>query len=300
MNPSGTAYGACLRTVRTARAVRAALAVGLLSGLAGGGFAVGTAYASEVRAPVPSAACGRPDSRDFPISSRVYGGPATYSTGGDWQTWQLELRNTTAAACEDVHPVIVLTDAHRALRPERIRLEFRDPAGGWRPVPFESTDHDEQIGVFGVGEEKGAGDGGRGEGAGGGLTVPGKGTMTVQMRMRFERGTPADRITANVTTVQRRGTDGEWIGQSGDYRFDVRPGAPAPAAPMTPAMPGLPSFLGTPPGGPHPHHRDPTAPSELAATGHGSLFGIGAMVAGLLAGGVVLVAAARRLRRLRR
>ncbi|UQA95234.1 hypothetical protein [Streptomyces halobius] len=316
-----------VRTARSARAVHAGLAVGLLSGLLGADFTFGTAHASAQgrlhgpapgRAPVPSAACGRPDSPDFPISSRVHGGPATYSSGGGWQTWQLQLRNTTAAACEDVHPIVVLTDARRALRPERIRLEFRDPAdGGWRPVPFESTDHDEQIGVFGKegkdeaeekveGEEKGGGaekEGralGTGGRAGGGLTVPGKGTLSVPMRMRFEQGTPADRVTANVTTVQRRGSDGEWIGQSGDYRFDIRPGAPAPAAPMTPAMPGLPSFLGTPPGEPHPS-QDPTSSSELAATGRGSLFGLGALFAGLLAGGAVLIATARLLRhRLRR
>ncbi|TJZ55988.1 hypothetical protein FCH28_12025 [Streptomyces piniterrae] len=295
--------GARLRTARGARTVRAAcavFAVGLLSGLVGGGLTVGRAYASTVRAPGPAAACGRPDSPEFPIASRVSGGPAVYSAGGDWQTWRLELRNTTTAACEDVHPVVVLTDTQRVLRPARIRLEFRDTAGGWRPVPFEATDLDEQIGVFGKGDEKGEEKRG---GVGRGLTVPGKGTLTVPVRMRFEPGTSAERITANVTTVQRRGSDGEWIGQSGDYRFAVRPSASAPATPMTPmtpmtpATPGRPPQPGTSPGGPQRPPRAPAESPELAATGHGSLFGIGVMVAGLLAGGVVLVAAARGLRR---
>ncbi|MFF4698494.1 hypothetical protein [Streptomyces chattanoogensis] len=270
---------------RHPRTVRKALAVGLLGGVLGTTTALGAARAEA--SPLDPLSCGRPDSPDFPLASRVYGGPAAYRAGGDWRTWRLELRNTTGAACEDIHPVVVLAAARHGLRPERIRLEYRDPAGGdWRPVPFEATDRDEQIGVF---AKRGA------DGARGGLSVPANGTVTVPVRLRFAPDTAPDRITATVTTVQRRGSDGEWAGQSGGYRFAVQEADSAPASPE--ALPRTrpetspDAFPGTsaPPA--------PAAPPELAATAQGPARALALLAAGLFTGGALLRAGARRLRR---
>ncbi|MFI9046685.1 hypothetical protein [Streptomyces sp. NPDC053427] len=297
----GTAY----RTARTA------LAAGLLAGVLGTtAAALATAQPAGPapepgvpHGPVPTVSCGRPDSPSFPIDSRVHGGPATYQAGGDWETWQLELRNTTDAVCEDVHPVVVLTAARPGLRPERIRLEYRDPAGGdWRPVPFEATDHEEQIGVFAKSAESGGGE--RGRAPGGGLAVPANGTVTLPIRLRFAAGTAPGPVTANVTTVQRRGSDGEWIGQSGDYRFTVRPAASAaPASPESaapPEAPGAPESApspeapGVPESAPSP---ESVAPRELAATAQGPVRALALAAAGLFVAGALLLAGARRLRR---
>ncbi|MFG2892681.1 hypothetical protein [Streptomyces sp. NPDC048248] len=332
---TGTAHpgrAGCRRGVRGAGPARGALTTGLSAALLAGvaatlGAAPAAAHATPAaasaretaaHAPVPSVSCGRPDSVHFPIDSRVTGGQRAYPAGGNWQTWKLELRNTTDAACKDVHPVVVVLAAHRGLRSGQIHLEFRDPAGGgWRPVPFESTERDEQVGVFGKGADGGAGGSPAERAAGRGVTVPAKGTTVLPVRMRFAPDTPQGDLTAKVTTMQRRGSDGEWVGQSDDYRFAVRPRdaspAPAPGVPTAPAAsaaPGLPLLpkaptsppLSLPPRAPAspdvtPAPHEPTPPSELATTGHAPVFGFGALGAGLLLSGGVLLAWARRLRR---
>ncbi|WP_407552852.1 hypothetical protein QOM21_23190 [Streptomyces sp. Pv4-95] len=333
---TGTAHpgrSGCRRGVRGAGPARGVLTAGLFAALLAGaaatlGAAPAAAHAptpadtsartAAAHAPVPSVSCGRPDSTRFPIDSRVAGGQRAYPAGGGWQTWKLELRNTTDAACEDVHPVVVLVAAHRGLRSGQIHLEFRDPAGGgWRPVPFESTERDEQVGVFGKGADGGAGGSPAERAAGRGVTVPAKGTTALPVRMRFAPDTPQGDLTAKVTTMQRRGSDGEWVGQSDDYRFAVRPRgtshAPTPGAPTAPSAssaPGMPlpplapsrPALSLPPQASvspdaTPATHEPTPPSELATTGHAPVFGFGALGAGLLLSGGVLLAWARRLRR---
>ncbi|MEU9114177.1 hypothetical protein AB0D04_20930 [Streptomyces sp. NPDC048483] len=305
MHPPGarrprTVRKALSRTAALAghRAARGALAVGLLSG------ALGTTAAALAPAhgPVPTVFCGRPDSTDFPLASRVYGGPATYPAGGGWRTWRLELRNTTDAVCEDVHPVVVLAAAHHGLRPGRIRLEYRDPADGdWRAVPFEATDHEEQVGVFAKsggtaepGEPGGSGERGSGRAPGGGLSVPAKGTLAVPVRLRFAPETVPDRITATVTTVQRRGSDGEWIGQSVPYPFAVRAGRSGRSEESGEA--GRPDASSAP----LPPEKTPAAPvppQELAATAQGPVRPLSLAAAALLAAGGLALAGARRLRR---
>lgn len=72
----------------------------------------------------PRPTCAAPDTRDFPIKTRIHGGPATYDVGGDFRTWYIDLTNTTAHSCGDIHPIVVLVDAKRVLRPGQARLEF--------------------------------------------------------------------------------------------------------------------------------------------------------------------------------
>ncbi|MFD7711268.1 hypothetical protein [Streptomyces sp. NPDC059786] len=177
-------------------ALAAALACGPLSH---------TARADDIPAPTP--ACAGPDSRVFPLTTRVHGGPDGYEPGGGDGTWYLDLTNTTARPCANIHPVVVLVDDHRTLRPSQVRLEFYD---GSRPhaVPLVRTEDDELIGVF---------DGGRP-----GVTVgPGR-TRTVKVRLSVtSAATAPNGVVANAAVVQRREDDGDWVGQSNDYRFRI-------------------------------------------------------------------------------
>ncbi|WP_392841080.1 hypothetical protein [Streptomyces sp. LN500] len=208
------------------------------------GLALGLAAASVVPAVVlggPSAAatpvpalsvtadqqptCGTPTAGDFPITTRIHGGPARYASGGGYGTWFLDLTNTTSESCRSIHPVLVLTDEDRKLTSDQIQLEFSDQA---QPdvehrVAWETTDRDEHIGVFG------------GDGADDfdGFTVPAGRTVTVEVRMAFTSDTGPGRITVNAAIVQRqRGAsadsgrmqpkdDGDWVGESDDYLFSV-------------------------------------------------------------------------------
>ncbi|GAA4938009.1 hypothetical protein GCM10023237_70240 [Streptomyces coeruleoprunus] len=43
------------------------------------------------------------------------------------------------------------------------------------------------------------------------------------VRLGFTADARPDQVTANAAIVQRRGDDGEWVGESGDYRFAVVP-----------------------------------------------------------------------------
>jgi hypothetical protein len=154
--------------------------------------------------------CAGADSEEFPILTRIDGGPATYVAGGGFGTWAVELTNTTDRTCADVHPVIVLVDDGRALKRSQPQLEYFEDAKGTtsRPVAFEETDSDELVGVL---DEDGDG-----------FTVPAGGTLTVKVRLSVtsDAVVPND-VVANAAVVQRRGDDSEWVGESDDYRFRI-------------------------------------------------------------------------------
>ncbi|MEV7479839.1 hypothetical protein [Streptomyces halstedii] len=221
---------------------RALTRLGLAAGLVVPAGLLGTpaAVAIPVTTPVPAvsgpvtaaalpaadarSACGDPDAGDFPIATRIHGGPDAYASGGGYGTWYLDLTNTTSEPCRAIHPVLVLTDEDRALTPEQIQLEFieRTHPDEEHRVTWESTDRDEQIGVFGSGE--------RGDDFPG-FTVPAKKTVTVEVRMAFTSDTRPGNVTATAAVVQRRtakagqqgpGTsDGDWVGESEGYAFTV-------------------------------------------------------------------------------
>ncbi|MFE5394806.1 hypothetical protein ACFQ9U_09575 [Streptomyces sp. NPDC056568] len=294
----------------------------------------------------PLPACTAPDDHTFPLTTRIHGGPTGFEAGGGYGTWYLDLTNTTSRTCEGIHPVVVLVDEERALKPSQPRLEFYDGAQP-RPVAFESTERDELIGVFGeaggegAAEGEGAGEGaGEAEGGGGdaagegaglpdfpGFTVgPGK-TLTVKVRLALTSDAVANEVTANAAVVQRRGGDGEWIGQSDDYRFRIRsdrsaaePSAGRSADPASPSGEAAPesrgpatpdaSGTGTPDepteadGTDRPRAdeardgqaADPPYADQLAGTGPGRT-GVAAALAALLVaagGGAVLLARRRR------
>ncbi len=144
----------------------------------------------------------------FPVRTRIHGGPASYDAGGGYRTWSLDLTNTTTRTCRNIHPVIVLVDGKRTLRAAQPRLEFYE---GTRPYPvsFERTDADELVGVL---DHQGFP----------GFTVPPGHTVTVRLRLAVTSGAavPND-VVANAAVVQRRGNDGEWVGESNDYRFRI-------------------------------------------------------------------------------
>ncbi|MFE7325742.1 hypothetical protein ACFU8W_12330 [Streptomyces sp. NPDC057565] len=207
---------------------------GIALGLAAASVVLGGASAASAdAAAVPVAvtadqqpACGDPTAQDFPITTRIRGGQETYASGGGYGTWFLDLTNTTSKPCGSIHPVLVLTDEDEKLTSEQIQLEFSDPDRPDFPhrVTWETTDRDEHIGVFG----------GDGADTFGGFTVPAGRTVTVQVRMAFTSDTEPNRITAKAAIVQRKqaepadgakkmpaGDDGDWVGESGDYVFDV-------------------------------------------------------------------------------
>ncbi|MGW8765023.1 hypothetical protein ACWGN5_21205 [Streptomyces sp. NPDC055815] len=255
--------------------------------------AAAAAATVAIAAPVPAApapdppapSCGTPADGGFPLDTRIHGGPAGYPAGGPFQAWKLDLTNTTDAPCSGIHPVLVLTDRDRALRPEQIRFEFYDAGSArWHPVAFEVTDEAENVGAFtGFG----------------GFAVPAGRTLTVPVRLTFEAETAPDEVVVNAAVVQRQGEDGDWVGESGDYRLTVGPAAPgtptapdrpAPAAPSAP-----PAKTARPPA--------PTAPAissdELAGTGRESEAYervLAPLAAGLVLLGVLLLRAARRRR----
>ncbi|WP_425281679.1 peptidase [Streptomyces brevispora] len=172
-------------------------------------------------------ACGDPEAAEFPIGTRIHGGPDTYASGGGYGTWFLDLTNTTSQTCRSIHPVLVLTDDDRKLTSDQIQLKFSERAHPdvEHRVTWERTDRDEHIGVFGgVGDDSFAG-----------FTVPAGQTVTVQVRLGFTSDTSPGRITANAAIVQRKlpangtsdggaspeGGDGEWVGESDSYPFTV-------------------------------------------------------------------------------
>ncbi|MFI9118941.1 hypothetical protein ACIGW0_05955 [Streptomyces bikiniensis] len=207
----------------------------------------------------PTPSCGAPDDEAFPLDTRIHPGPAGYAAGGPFQDWRLDLTNTTGSPCSGIHPVLVLTDRDRVLRPEQIRFEFYDAgAARWHPVAFEGTSEAENVGVFTDF---------------GGFAVPAGETLTVPVRLAFRAGTAPGEVVVNAAIVQRRGTDGDWIGDSGDHRLTVGPadpdapveppGSTAPPATTAPADPAEPSKTVRPPepSGP-PASQKPQKPAE--------------------------------------
>lgn len=197
----------------------------------------------------PPPACVGGDPRAFPLAARIRGGPSSYEAGGGYGTWYIDLTNTTRRACTGVHPVIVLVDDKRALRPDQPKLEFYDGPTA-RPVTFEGTDEQELVGVL--------------DGAGfAGFAVPPGRTVSVRVRLVFPAGTAADQVTANAAVVQRRGADGDWIGESNAYRFGIgeyaSPGASSPSSP--------PSASGSPQATPGTGTSAPAAPATPASPG---------------------------------
>ncbi|MGW0129977.1 hypothetical protein [Streptomyces sp. NPDC003299] len=263
--------------------------------------AVGPLHPAAVRA-VPARAAGPAcsggdDSPDFPLRARIRGGPPAYEAGGGYGVWYLDLTNTTGGTCTAVHPVVVLVDQRRALTAAQPRLEFDDGARA-RTVKFETTDEDELVGAFG--ETDGFP----------GFSVGPRRTLTVTVRLAFTKDAVANEVTAEAAVV-RRHDDGDWVGQSNDYRFTVR-NASGPAreqepsgaavAPDTGPATAVPSAgttdtpTDTPTGAPTGGSTDaPTgvlSADELARTGIAD--GVLAATVALLLAGAALLALRRR------
>ncbi|WP_274559029.1 hypothetical protein [Streptomyces spiramyceticus] len=230
--------------------------------------------------------CGDPDSADFPIGTRLRGGPDTYHPGGGFKHWYLELANATDESCHNIHPVIVIADRDRELASSQTKFEFYDEdARSWRRVPFEKTDEDEHIGVF---------DGFQG------FTVAADKTVTVKVRLTFASGTRPGDVVTNAAVVQRHGDDGEWVGESNDYRFAIDE---AEAEDADGADDVAEAEQGKEPGADEPDDATPRIGEHrrgsLAMTGprgHDHLLPLGATAGALLLGGGALVAGSRRLR----
>ncbi|MFF4724501.1 hypothetical protein ACFY3M_04025 [Streptomyces mirabilis] len=155
----------------------------------------------------PRPTCAAPDTRAFPIKTRIHGGPDAYDVGGDFRTWYIDLTNTTAHTCGNIHPIVVLVDSKRALQPGQARLEFYE-GERTHPVEFEKSDQDENVGAFDDGFP--------------GFTVgPGR-TLTVKVRLSVtsDAAVPND-VVANAAVVQRHNNDGDWVGESNAYRFRI-------------------------------------------------------------------------------
>lgn len=217
----------------------------------GGGARPAPALPSRVEA-----VCGDGKSTQFPIGARIRGGPAVYRTGGAAQTWYLDLTNTTTAECTAIHPVVVFTDPAHALRPAHFRMEF-DAPGNTFPVSLERTDRDEIVAVFDGGD------------AFSGFTVGPGGSVTVTVRLAFAPDAPRGEAVADAALVQRKGDDGDWIGEAGGYRFEVQ--------------------------GPDAEAGEAGALAETGRTAGAWAYGAGAAAA--LVGGGGLLLGARRLRR---
>ncbi|MGW1771602.1 hypothetical protein [Streptomyces sp. NPDC002104] len=225
----------------------------------GGGARPAPALPSRVEA-----SCGDGKSTQFPIGARIRGGPAVYRTGGAAQTWYLDLTNTTTTQCTAIHPVVVFTDPAHALRPAHFRMEF-DAPGHVLPVTLERTDRDEIVAVFDGGD------------AFSGFTIGPGGSVTVTVRLAFAPDAPRGEAVADAALVQRKGDDGDWIGEAGGYRFEVQ-------------GPGTDTGTGT--------DTETGEAGALAETGRTpSAWAYGAGAAAALAGGGGLLLGARRLRK---
>lgn len=243
----------------------------------------------------PRPTCAAPDTRTFPVKTRIHGGPASYDVGGDFRTWYIDLTNTTTHTCGDIHPIVVLVDEKRALRPEQARLEFyegaekgegRDP----HPVVFEKSEEDENVGAFDDGFP--------------GFTVgPGQ-TLTVKVRLSVtsDAAVPND-VVANAAVVQRHDDDGDWVGESNDYRFRIEDegedGGVAEGEDSGGTSDGE-VLAGRGDGGVREEGATRGA-DELASTGPRVPHGLGVTVGlGLVGAGAVLLVVSRRWVRLRR
>lgn len=257
-------------------------------------FAAPTASAApaEYRSGVPSAeaapTCGAASDPAFPIATRIHGGPTTVRSGSGFHPWFMELSNNTGETCHRLHPVVVLTAQDRGLTEDDVTLEFHDEdAERWRPVVLEETTEDEIVGVL---------DGFQG------FAVPAGGTVTVRTRLSLAAGTRANRVTVNAAVVQRRGDDGDWVGESGDYRFTIVAGEGDPPAEPTPALTtsALPTAAPSPNGSRAevtPVEASPSRSGHLATTGSGPLTRLGVGLGGAILLGAGALALLTRRRR---
>ncbi|MEU4462858.1 LPXTG cell wall anchor domain-containing protein [Streptomyces sp. NPDC024017] len=236
-------------------------------------------------ADAPAPACAAPDDHTFPLTTRIHGGPDSYTAGGGFGTWYVDLTNTTDRTCTGIHPVVVLVDDKRALEPSQPHLEFFEGAQA-HPVRFEKTGEDELVGAFTDEEDRFAG-----------FTVgPGR-TVTVKVRLTLTSDAVPNDVTVNAAVVQRHDDDGDWVGQSNDYRFgidggagtDTDSGTGTDADPDTGTEPRPDSDASVPPR----EDRFPFA-EELARTGTGTQVAAAAAVLLLAGGGALLVARRRR------
>ncbi|MFI9585044.1 hypothetical protein ACIHCQ_25075 [Streptomyces sp. NPDC052236] len=265
--------------LRNALAVLAALAV--LVGTAGA--AAGTAAADTTPSPSSSKPAGPPESRqpicgkvtdpEFPLDTRIHGGPAVQHSGGGFEEWSLDLANTTAQPCTNIHPVIIFTGRDGGLAPPRMALEFYDgQTARWRPVALETTAEDEIVGVLDDGFP--------------GFAVPARKTVTVRVRVAMGADIPSNEVTVNAAIVQRQGDDGDWVGESGDYRFAVVDQQTAEGEETEEDGPGSDATDAA----------TDAARDELATTGTGSLIRLGVAIGAVLLSSGALVLVSRRLR----
>ncbi|MGT2528581.1 hypothetical protein ACU4GG_16670 [Streptomyces nojiriensis] len=200
-----------MRRLRKALALTAVLCAAAVATAPTAGADIGTGGGARPAPAMPSralATCGDGKSAAFPIGARIRGGPAVYRTGGGPQSWYLDLTNGTNTQCKAIHPVIVFTDKARALRPAHLRMDF-DAPGGPFPVSLERTDRDEIIAVFDGGD------------AFPGFSVGPGGNLTVKVSLAFAPDAPTGEVVADAALVQRKGDDGDWVGEAGGYRFSV-------------------------------------------------------------------------------
>lgn len=225
---------------------------------------------ASARPPDALPSCANGDGA-FPLTTRLHGGPRSYAAGGGFGVWYLDLTNTTGRTCTGIHPVVVLVDGKHALKPSQPRLEFyaapngtadATPDGtGPHPVRFETTDEDELVGAF---------DGFPG------FTVGPRKTVTVKVRLAVTSDAVPNDVTVNAAVVQRHEGDGDWVGQSNDYRFRIE-ADPTDAAGETPrpagATPPTPPTATPRPAPPSPSARAPRPPPAPTrpATGSPSL-----------------------------
>ncbi|MFG3721115.1 LPXTG cell wall anchor domain-containing protein [Streptomyces massasporeus] len=240
------------------------------------------AHPAHADAPAPS--CAAPDDHTFPLTTRIHGGPDTYTAGGGFGTWYVDLTNTTDRTCTGIHPVVVLIDDKRALKSSQPRLEFFE-GGQAHPVRFEKTGEDELVGAFADEEDRFAG-----------FTVEPGGTVTVKVRLTLTSDAVPNDVTANAAVVQRHDDDGDWVGQSNDYRFGIDDGESGTdtgrdndTGTDTGTEPRPDSTASVPPR----EDRFPFA-EELARTGTGTQVAAAAAALLLTGGGVLLVARRRR------
>nr|WP_046734718.1 hypothetical protein [Streptomyces humi] len=165
------------------------------------------------------ASCTGADAQGFPLATRIHDGPSSYEPGG-YGIWYLDLTNTTNRVCTDVHPVVVLVDDHRALKPAQTELEFYDGRSA-RPVALTETDASELVGVFDGNDFPG-------------FTVAPGATVSVKVRLAVAADAVPNAVTANAALVQRQGSDGDWVGESNDYRFGIGQDPPPPPLPSSP------------------------------------------------------------------
>ncbi|WP_406731929.1 hypothetical protein [Streptomyces sp. NBC_01794] len=218
---------------------------------------------AAVPVPVPGAGkpadqqptCGKVSDPDFPIDTRIHGGPTAHRPGGGFQEWSVDLANTTGESCRSIHPVMIFSGRDSGLTAARVALEFYDDlTARWRPVALETTAEDEVVGVL--------------DGGFPGFVVPARKSVTVKVRVALAADTPPNQVTVNAAIVQRQGDDGDWVGESGDYHFAVVDGDGSGAT---------------------------DTPDELAATGIGPPLRLSAALGAVLLCSGALVLASRRL-----